>query len=98
MDEEILESGITESSSVFGCHCENSFPDTHNNMQCSRNSSIPLILNYYLLLFIFNKPKQDLKYKNTIKQCEKGFSFIPKKIHRIPRNFFHHKIRWNSIE
>ena len=25
--------------SVFGCHCENSFPDTHNNIQCSRNST-----------------------------------------------------------
>ena len=25
--------------SVFGCHCENSFPDTHNNIRCYRNSS-----------------------------------------------------------
>ena len=29
---------VAESGSVFGCHCENSFPDTHNNIQCYRNS------------------------------------------------------------
>ena len=30
---------IPEDGSVFGCHCENSFPDTYNNIQCYRNST-----------------------------------------------------------
>ena len=31
-----MSSDTAEDGSVFGCHCENSFPDTHNNIQCSR--------------------------------------------------------------
>ena len=30
-------SSISLDGSVFGCYCENSFPDTHNNVRCYRN-------------------------------------------------------------
>ena len=30
-------SSISLDGSVFGCHCENSFPDSHNNIRCYRN-------------------------------------------------------------
>ena len=35
----VVKTTLTSSvdGSVFGCHCENSFPDTHNNIQCGRN-------------------------------------------------------------